>query len=38
MNCIQSKTTVHCNDVMMSKNATDTDEIMMQAKQQIHQH
>jgi len=29
INCIQSKTTVHCNDVMMSKNITDTDEMMM---------
>ena len=30
---IQSKTTVHCNSTMTSKNVTDVNEMMMQAKQ-----
>jgi len=34
--CIQSKITVHCNDIMISENTTDTDKMMMQAEQQTH--
>ncbi len=33
INCIQSKTTVHCNDAMMSENTTDADRAAMQIKQ-----